>query len=285
VKNLISSESMKRWIKRLFAVVGIEVRWKRPDSDQSGPRASMRDILLQAKRVGFVPETVIDVGAAFGSFSRECHDVFSNARYLLLEPLEEYRPLLERLTQAMPTAQYMLAAAAARSGEIEINVHPDLVGSSLYREVEKGTDVNGVARAVSATTIDSAVNDCGARGPFLLKVDVQGAELDVLHGAEKSLADCEYVILEVSFFKFFQGGPECVDVVAYMKERGFVPYDIIGLQYRPLDRALSQADIAFVKENGLFRRQHFYATRTQRTEQNAQMKSQMAQLFRHDSHA
>jgi hypothetical protein len=60
-----------------------------------------------------------------------------------------------------------------------------------------------------------------------------------------------------------------------MKGIGFVVYDIMGLQYRPLDCALSQADLAFVKESGPFRRTHFYATPSQRTEQNRRIQAQL----------
>ena len=56
---------------------------------------------------------------------------------------------------------------------------------------------------------------------------------------------------------------EPLDVVAYMKNLGFVVYDIFGEDYRPLDGALGQIDIAFVKENGIFRTDHAYATAEQ----------------------
>ena len=198
--------------------------------------------------------------------------MFPDTRYLLIEPLEEYRPLFEQVKQSWPSVEFTIAAASAHEGDLAINVHPDLVGSSLYREIETGTGVNGVARTVRSLTVDRLVREAGAGGPYLLKVDVQGAELDVLTGAECTLRDTELVILEVSFFKFFEDGPECVDILAYMKARGFVPYDIVGRQYRPLDRALSQADIAFVKEDGIFRRHHCYATAEQRDAQNQQMR-------------
>jgi hypothetical protein len=162
---------------------------------------------------------------------------------------------------------------------VSLNVHPDLVGSSLFREVEKDTNVNGVLRTVCAITVDSLVKETGAKGPFLLKVDVQGAELDVLRGAERMLADTEYILLEVSLFKFFQDGPDFNDVVLYMKSRGFVIYDISGLQYRPLDNALSQLDVAFVREDGLFRRRHYYATSEQREAQNRRIRIHLEELF------
>lgn len=242
-------------------------------------RSGIEGLLRQAQSMGFKPAAVVDVGAAYGSFASQCVPVFPKARFLLIEPLVEYQPFLKELTESMPTAQCIMAAATAHQGEIVLNVHPDLVGSSLFREVEKDTDVNGLPRTVRAITIDGLLEETGAKGPFLLKVDVQGAELEVLRGAEKMLADTEYILLEVSLFRFFQDGPDFNDVVLYMKSHGFVAYDISGLQYRPLDNALSQVDVAFVKEEGLFRQRHFYATPAQREAQNERIRIHLEELF------
>jgi FkbM family methyltransferase len=278
-RRAVVTKLFKASIHRLFNLAGCEIRRIVPRASASLPRESVLHTLEQARAVGFVPRAVIDVGAAYGSFTRNCQTVFPDARYLLVEPLEEYRPLLEQVKQTSASVEYAMAAASAVDGAIEINVHPDLVGSSLYREVETGTGVNGVTRTVRSVTVDHLVGDSGLDGPYLLKVDVQGAELDVLHGAERTLSGSELVILEVSFFKFFEEGPECADILAYMKSRGFVPYDIVARQYRPLDGALSQADIAFVKESGPFRRHHSYATPEQRHAQNQQMQRYLDELF------
>jgi hypothetical protein len=56
--------------------------------------------------------------------------------------------------------------------------------------------------------------------------------------------------------------------MVFMKERGFVLYDMLGYSYRLLDGAMSQVDLVFVKENGMFRKNHSYATREQREAQN-----------------
>ncbi len=65
-----------------------------------------------------------------------------------------------------------------------------------------------------------------------------------------------------------------------MKSRGFVAYDIWGLQCRPLDNGLSQADIVFVRDTGLFRKYHFYATARQREKQNRRFQSLMRGLLK-----
>lgn len=271
---------MKRFIQRFLGLFGFEIRrCAEPCPKHRPERGSLEGSLEQIRDQGFVPETVIDVGAAIGTFSRTCHALFPSARYVLIEPLEEYRPCLEKVVGTISRATYEIAVAASSEGTVTMNVHDDLVGSSLYREQEVGTNVNGAPRQVRAITLDQLIHAYQLRPPFLLKVDVQGAELEVLRGGEVALAGAEYVLLEVSLFEFFEHGPQFCDVVSFMHAKGFVPYDILGLQHRPLDRALSQVDIAFVKESGCFRQRHCYATSEQRRQQNDQFRSYLESLL------
>lgn len=56
-----------------------------------------------------------------------------------------------------------------------------------------------------------------------------------------------------------------------MKQEGFVAYEVFDPQYRLLDGAMSQVDIAFVPDNSQLRKFHFYANKEQRQEQNEKM--------------
>jgi len=255
----------KEIIARFFAVLGLEMRRK-----GSWQQRSFVDALKHARDLGLSPAIIIDVGAAYATFTLKCYDFFPQSRYILIEPLKEYQRYLEKVVSTMPKAEYVLAAANAKRGEITINVHPDLVGSSVYLEREV-SDVNGIPRTVSAETLGHLCEDMKASGPYLIKIDAQGAELQVLSGAKRILNEAEYLILEVSLFEFFESGPQLHDVVQYMKSCGFSVYDIFDLQYRPLDKSLSQVDMAFVRDNGRFRKHHFYATPEQRKEQTELM--------------
>jgi FkbM family methyltransferase len=256
--------SSKKIIKKIMGLFGLEIRRKKQVIHQN-PRNSMYGCLQQAAKNGLNPETIIDVGAADGT--PPLYEVFPEVTHILIEALEEFSPNLSQLVSQLKKAEYIIAAATSQAGSIIINVHPDLLGSSIYKEKED-SDVNGVERTIPTVTIDDLCTERGTRGPYLIKIDTQGSELDVLMGAQKTLQDTEFIILEVSLFEFFKGGFQFYDCLKFLKERGFVVYDIFDLQYRLLDGAMSQVDIAFVRDKSQFRKFHFYATKEQRAKQN-----------------
>ena len=118
-------------------------------------------------------------------------------------------------------------------------------------------------RSVPVITLDDLVAERRTAGPYVVKVDVEGAELEVLGGAARVLRESELVLLEVSLFELVPGAPQLHDVVAWMHGHGFVVAALYNGHNRPLDGQLAQIDIAFVPESGRFRREHAYATAAQ----------------------
>lgn len=230
--------------------------------------------LARLARQGVSPATVIDVGAALGDWTLGCAQVFPDADYLLIEPLDEFRPAVEAAAETV-SGTVVAAAAAAQPGTRTLNVHRDLVGSSLLRERE-GSQVDGTPRNVNVISIDSLLSTRGAtKPPFLIKVNVQGAELEVLTGATQTLTETVALVVEVSFFAFYFDGTEFDRLVATMRGAGFVVFDIENLSRRPLDGALSQADVIFVPDDSPARREHAYASTAQREAQDAEFAATM----------
>jgi FkbM family methyltransferase len=89
--------------------------------------------------------------------------------------------------------------------------------------------------------------------PLLLKLDVQGYELEVLSGAVETLRRTEVILSEVSLLEYNQGAPLMHEVIAYLAERDFLPYDICGGLRRCSDGALFQTDMIFVRRDSEIR--------------------------------
>ena len=66
----------------------------------------------------------------------------------------------------------------------------------------------------------------------LLKADVQGAELDLLKGAERLLEGVQVIQLEVEFLPMYKGQPLFADIDIHLRARGFVLHSFVDLQGR-----------------------------------------------------
>jgi FkbM family methyltransferase len=183
---------------------------------------------------------------------------------VLVEPLEECRPRLERIRETR-SAEIVAAAAGAEAGEARISVHPTVACSSMLGPY-RGEDTRQECRTVPMVRVDDLAQELELEGPLVLKVDVEGAELEVLAGATEVLEETELVLLELSLFELVPGTPQLHEVVAWMHEHGFVIGELYGGHNRLLDDSLARLDGAFVKDRGRFRSAHAYATADQARE-------------------
>jgi FkbM family methyltransferase len=232
---------------------GIEIHRTR------GVRRSLPAVLGHYRQLGFVPSVVFDVGVGPGT--PELYEAFPEARLVLVEPLEEWRGHFESAVRARET-DTIIAAAGSTPGEVEIFVHRAPWCSSILGGL-RGEDSDGTRRPVPVVRLDDIAAERGLAGPYVVKVDVEGAELEVLSGAPDVLRATELVLLEVSLFEFIPGSPQFHDVVSWMHEHGFVVADLFDAHNRLLDGALARMDVAFVQEAGRFRQNHSYGTRDQ----------------------
>ncbi len=132
----------------------------------------------------------------------------------------------------------------AASGEAKLHLTRDPQSSSLfepspaslarYPELWRHAPVG--AETIELSTIDDWAAGAGVSGIDALKVDVQGAELDVLRGAPHALADVRIVETEVEFQELYTGQPLFCDVVSFMRERGLELWRLRELHHCGLSR-------------------------------------------------
>jgi len=242
--------------RRLLDRAGLEVR--RTGGAGGGPRRTLGEVCAHAASVGIAPRTVVDVGVAAGT--PELYAAFPGAALVLVEPMREWEAALRGVVAARPGGgEVVIAAAGPAAGERELHVHRVPACSSLVGS-RVGDDAGLERRTVPVVRLDDVVDPARFPGPHVVKVDVEGGELDVLRGAVAVLEQTEMVLLETSLFALNAGAPQLADVVCWMRDHGWAPYDVFGGHLRPLDGALAQLDLAFVRRDGPARRDHRYAT-------------------------
>jgi FkbM family methyltransferase len=215
------------------------------------------DYLLEDLKIrGLNCTSIIDIGANKCDWSRMAIRIFPEAIFTLIEPQIEMKNDLELFCKQFKNSRYFLAGAGSANTKMILTIWDDLAGSSLLPNASAELIKEGKQREIDIITIDSLIKDEWINYPQLIKLDIQGFEIEALKGAESTFGKTDVYILETSLFTFddIQDMPVFSDVINFMLERNYLVYDFGGFMRRPYDGALGQCDICFVKRDGFLRR-------------------------------
>lgn len=209
------------------------------------------DALAGLAAAGYRPRRVIDAGANRGQWAGHALPVFPAARFDLVEPQPGCREELDRLARrhgriaihpvalaAAPGTVRMLGSGAGRTG----------TGAYVARPGEDEPD----ALEVAATTLDAlfagAAEPVEAADRALLKLDLEGHELEALAGAAALLPRIEVIYTEVAFYEVHGNGrPIFADLLDALRGHGFQLFDLAALAARPRDGRLRMGDAVFAR--------------------------------------
>jgi len=93
-------------------------------------------------------------------------------------------------------------------------------GNSYYKETT-GYFTKEHAQDKIMNTVDNVRRMNKYPQPDLIKIDAQGAELDILKGAADTLKYCRDLILELQHTNYNEGAPLKEEVIEYLAELGF----------------------------------------------------------------
>ncbi len=207
---------------------------------------AMPQVLRGLAGAGFAPTVVVDVGANAGQWARLARTVFPEAHLHLVEP---QRGLHDRLTQwaAQSPPATLHAVAATGPGVTSVRLAGGGAWDSTGAWVA-GAAHMGPADVVRACTLDELILPRLIDADVvLLKLDVEGHELEALGGAGALLARTAVAICEVTFYDVeHHGHPLAKDLVAALDASGFDLFDLAALAGRPRDGRLRSGDAVFV---------------------------------------
>lgn len=230
-----------RAASRLAWYLGLEVRRYQP------PYQRRAEYICQ-HRITFV----VDVGAHEGEYASSLR---RNGYFDPIISFEPGRAAFEALRAAADTDKTWHThrlAIGAHDGEAILHIGDDDGSSSLFHASQ---DLNMLSplsiqhrdERVDIARLDTVLGPLDIGNSVLLKMDVQGAELEVLAGAVETLPQVSLVECELSVSRLYDNQPVLEDVVSAMRDRGF---ELVGLQ--PGFRDATSG--AYLQFDGMFRR-------------------------------
>jgi len=176
--------------------------------------------------------TLIDIGAAGGIEPRWRHA----SRYLNFIGFEpDVRSQESLMKQSSVCKNYVIYPFAiwSTAGSIPINFtrkpevssffEPNLDFLEKYPQSDRFDRENIVS--IECKTLDSLA----IKNPDFIKLDIQGAELEALNGAEITLRECLGVELEIEFSEIYKGQPLFGEISTFLSNLGFEFYDFLNL--------------------------------------------------------
>jgi|SRR6516165_1626340 len=184
---------------------------------EAGPVDRLKDLVAPGS-------TVVDVGANVGFFTLKFASwVGERGQVIAIEPdIENFEMLAAKVAAGGLERRVRLhqAAAAAEAGYVQLQrneLHPG----------DHRINFGGGGIVVPAVTVDDLVDSAGAESVSLVKVDVQGAEMLVLAGAKRTLANVRPALfVEVDDDALLAFGSSASALVAHVEGAGYQMHEL-----------------------------------------------------------
>jgi FkbM family methyltransferase len=244
------SARFKARLQVMLNRLGYRIERLRPTS--ADPFDDQATILWGA---GLVPTMVFDLGAHFGTTVARYRALFPGARIFAFEPFADSFAQLRDFTASDPGVRPINSAVSDRDGLSRLYLfhHEQAnsllpVASSAGRYYDSELFVGKGAVEVPTVTLDRFCKAEGVPNIDILKMDVQGAELPVLHGARDLLAGGRVALIysETEFAQVYEGQATFYEIREYLAKFGYDMFNLYSL-YRGKDGRLVAADAIFLR--------------------------------------
>ncbi|AFM02959.1 methyltransferase, FkbM family [Bernardetia litoralis DSM 6794] len=197
-------------------------------------------------------KTIYDIGACIGTWSLLAKAIFPNSKVYAFEALEKHVKELEQKINHVKEEIEVFNQALGKEEKTQIMyVQKNTDASSFLPISEEGLkewSFLGETERIELhiKTLSSFIQENKLPSPDLIKIDVQGLELDILEGGRPFIQNAKWILMEVSFEELYKGQPIYTDVFNYMEKIGYKFYSL-NKDTTVLNK-LVQADILFKKK-------------------------------------
>jgi len=239
---------VKQTIKMLMARFGLVI-FKRSTGIYVGEDETPA---LALRLCGTPKPFIVDGGAHKGAFVEAIRVISPQARFLCFEPDPGLATALRQRFAGDPEVQVVQAALGSSCGKATLNINRSRACNSLSSTYDRATGVLGDLMTtlerveVDVSTLDETMRCVGAKTCDILKLDLQGHDLEALMGARQALSSAKVVIVEVWYAPLYKDAATYLDICHSLRDCGFAIYSLAGLHYSTTDRLL-WSDAVFLR--------------------------------------
>jgi len=197
---------------------------------------------------------IVDIGANDGHFAHESSVAFNEARYFCFEPIPSVFQTLQKRFSDRKNFLFYNSALGQDNTTGTINLNEYSPSSSILDMEElhkKAFDFtkNTAKQEIVIRRLDDFIDEIKPGRQTLVKIDVQGYEMNVIEGGIKFLKESKVVIIEASFEKLYKDQPLFHDVYEALRQLGFTYHGNMDQLYNPINSEILQADSIFINQN------------------------------------
>jgi FkbM family methyltransferase len=177
--------------------------------------------LVKLKNEGFEPKVIYDIGSCVLHWTNQAKKIWPDAKYILFDAFAPAEFLYKEYGY-----DYYIGVLSNNDDTIvkfyQNDSHPG--GNSYYREI--GFD-NGAYFPkdkyieMKTVTLDSIVNKLGFPAPDFIKIDVQGAEIDIIRGGVNTIKNASKMVVELQHMQYNEGALLCEESIKIIEELGW----------------------------------------------------------------
>ena len=229
-----------------FSLSLLPINFKKNHKFLNKNQVTNAEIVLSLLANKINPKYILDIGCGHGEWFLKCNNFFPNSKYLLFDGNKYNEKNLSILKKKYNNISYKICLLSDKIKKLKFfNMG---YGSSVY---EEKTNFSREVELITSSTLEIELSKLDLNSSNnIIKLDVQGSEIDILKGLGKKISFFEIIILETSVKEYNKGSPLFIDVINYMDQTNYTFYDIYDLKRLGNNSSfLVQFDAIFVKKN------------------------------------
>jgi len=144
-----------------------------------------------------------------------------------MEPLEMYQSAINRIIKVYD-AEQIKCAIGTKNEFLSMTIDNIYPGRSSFHNRGCATGSKDLTQSnIMVYSLGAIVAKFNIVGPYIIKIDTEEHELEILSGAHNTLKNCALVISEISTFKRYVNGYKLSDFAREFKHHGFELLDIL----------------------------------------------------------